>query len=501
MIRPESRVAIDRKIVDTPKGTSLFAAVRGLTAPTSIAFVTEEGPYKGAMLVAENGGDGPLDTPRIFGWKQDGTFFNVYPHSSQFPTFGLFSSGNKIYGPIGGMVFTQGHIFVTHRDRDRRGVVSAVGFDGSVTTIQGGLPAQGDYSLTDIAVQPITGRLYFGLGAATNSGVVGIDNWQAGWVRNNPDFCDQPGVDIKLQGFKFLTKNPGAGLFGGDDNVETAPFQPFGHNNELRISGSPMPTAAIFSISPQGGDLRLVAYGIRNPRGLAFHPDAVVFLATNDGMELRGTRPVKEDPDVLVQIPPDGKNWYGWPDFSANFVSIDNERFLDRSLISRSGYPELTFLINHLASKLTSPEDTARQLLYGQFPWQSGAAKLDFVPSNSNLREYRGNVIVALDGDRAPFATSGQPLTMVTGRKIVRIDINEKRPEEFIHNTRNIPASKLGNDVEALERPNDVKFGPDGKLYILDYGRMEVKEGREKIVPGTGCIFVLEQTVPPSTAN
>ena len=214
----------------------------------------------------------------------------------------------------------------------------------SVTTVQGGLPAQGDYSLTDITVSNRTtgGKLYFRVGAATNSGGVGIDNWQAGWVKNNSEFCDMPGhLDIKLQGFKFLTKNPAAGLFGGDDNVETAPFQPFGRNNELRIGGSPMPTAAIFSISPAGGDLRRVAYGIRNPRGLAFDPDGGVFLATNDGMELRGTRPVKDDPDVVVQISHRRTELVRLAGlFGANFVSIDDERFLDRNrFISRSGYP------------------------------------------------------------------------------------------------------------------------------------------------------------------
>ena len=29
-----------------------------------------------------------------------------------------------------------------------------------------------------------------------------------------------------------------------------------------------------------------------------------------------------------------------------------------------------------------------------------------------------------------------------------------------------------------LERPIDVKIGPDGYLYVLDFGRMEVRNGQ-----------------------
>ena len=62
---------------------------------------------------------------------------------------------------------------------------------------------------------------------------------------------------------------------------------------------------------------------------------------------------------------------------------------------------------------------------------------------------------------------------------------------DFVVNTRRMPASKLGRGVVALERPIDVKFGPDGALYILDFGQMSVKGGEEKIVAGSGRIFML----------
>lgn len=42
-----------------------------------------------------------------------------------------------------------------------------------------------------------------------------------------------------------------------------------------------------------------------------------------------------------------------------------------------------------------------------------------------------------------------------------------------------------------MERPIDVKFGPDGSLYILDFGRIRIVDGKIKVYDGTGKIFRL----------
>lgn len=496
----DQRKPIDRKVIEYPVGFVLKTLARGLTAPSSIAFVKEDGPYQGSLLVAESGVDG--HSPRIFGWKADGAYFSVYPRSQKIPIPDFFRSGNEIYGPIGGMVVTQGQIFVTHRDERGRGVVSAFTFDGAMSTVVADMPSQGDNSLTDIAVHPISGRLYFGQGSATNSGVVGIDNWD--WVTLYPEFCDLPNVPIKLLGYKFVSRNPRAGFFGGDDNVGTAPFHAFGKGSQLRIpkAANDKPTSAIYTISPSGGDLRVWAHGIRLPRGLCFDEHGNLF-ATNNGMELRGTRPVKDDPDALIKVIPG--TWYGWPDFSTDLHPISDERFTEPDLVSRSGYPELSFLVDHANSTgISSPATYRDTLLFGVFKALSGAAKMDFVPGNGPFREKRGNVIVALWGDRSPFATSGRPLRELPGRKIVRIDPDDpaKKMDEFVRNTEGVPASMLNRNTEAMERPIDVKFGPDGRLYILDYGKMEMRDARERVVTGSGRVYVLEPIdqppVPPA---
>src|SRR5262245_37327379 len=86
-IVPTSRKTIDRKVVEYPSNFVLQVVASNLTAPTAVAFVNDDGPFKGSMLVAESGVN---DEPRIYGWKPDGSYFSVYPRGPQLlPTFGL----------------------------------------------------------------------------------------------------------------------------------------------------------------------------------------------------------------------------------------------------------------------------------------------------------------------------------------------------------------------------------------------------------------------------
>jgi hypothetical protein len=49
----------------------------------------------------------------------------------------------------------------------------------------------------------------------------------------------------------------------------------------------------------------------------------------------------------------------------------------------------------------------------------------------------------------------------------------------------------MDDKVEALERPIDAKFGPDGSLYIVDFGKLELRNGKELVTSGSGRIFKL----------
>jgi glucose/arabinose dehydrogenase len=488
----KNQPSVDRALVEYPPGFDFRPYIRGLTAPCAIAFDPD-----GSLLVAESGIDD--NDPRIFGFKKDGAFFEIYPNGKRLP---FFSKAFRIYAPIGGMVATGGKVFVTHRDENGRGRITAFSYDGKTPpkTIVADLPAQGDYGITDIALHP-NGRLYFGVGAATNSGVVGLDNLQAGWVKRHPNVCDVPYVDLKLNGFRFDTKNPFASIFGGNDIAVTGPFQPFGKSDQTGIPRpNGKPTAAVYSCEQGGGDLKVEAHGIRNPAGLTFNEYGTLYI-TDQGMELRGTRPIMDDPDTFLKMV-GGEAWYGWPDFSADLRPITEDQFQPpRDLAIRYGYPNVRFLIDHGASRLIPPSPGS--LLFGVFRPLAGASKFDFAPASPAFRKYRGDAVVALFGDRAPFATSGRAITGPTGYKIARVNLDSRKVEDFIRNTRDLPGSRLKVDekslVNLLERPIDVKFGPDGAMYVLDFGQLVMKNGHPSVKPGTGKIFRLTATEPPTT--
>lgn len=496
-IAESDRAAIDRKIVEYPTGFELTLAAANLTAPSAMAFDAD-----GSLLIGENTEN---DQPRIIGLKADGSFFQVYPRGTQLPLISTLLVSQKIdfRGPIGGMVASQGRIYVSHRDSLGNGVITAFDYDGGASTIVGDLPAQGDYGVTDLAVHP-NGRIYFGMGAATNSGVVGLDNWTAGWVRKFPQFCDAAGVDLYLLGRRFDTKNPGYGLFGGSEISVTAPFQAFGKSNQTRVEAASngKPNSAIYSVSPTGGDVRVEAIGLRNPAGLVFNEFGNLY-ATNNGMELRGTRPVKDDPDVLVRVLLSGgvPVWYGFPDYSTDGRPIADPEFQPPvEMLIRFGYPDIAAVIDQERSGLSKMRADPQTVTRGVFGPLSGAAKLDVVPPSGSFRDFHGSVVVAQFGDRAPFATSGMKLNTVPGRKVSRVDVDTREVTDFVFNTEGQPASKLGRGVVALERPIDVKFGPDGAMYILDYGFMRMVDGKQRIKERSGRLFRLAPPAAPTTS-
>src|SRR4051794_27303319 len=125
-VPPDQRHAIDRKYVEYPGGVVLKEAVRNLTGPVDC-----EVDAQGNLIVAESG-TGGVD-PRLYGFKKDGTFFSVYPpaRSIDLGPLNVVKSGFKMYGPIGGIALDNGKIYVSHRDRDGFGVITAFNYDGT----------------------------------------------------------------------------------------------------------------------------------------------------------------------------------------------------------------------------------------------------------------------------------------------------------------------------------------------------------------------------------
>jgi glucose/arabinose dehydrogenase len=447
---------VDPADVALPEGYEIEAVATGLTFPTDVTF-----DEQGRVYVTEAGysyGD-VVTTPRLLRLEPEGS-----------PT--AIASGTN--PPWNGVEFHEGDFFVAGGHLEP-GQLLRVSMDGTVTTLIEGLPSLGDHHTNGPAVGP-DGFLYFGQGTATNSGVVGLDNFDFGWPTRYPDFHDVPCQDVVLTGQNYRTTNP----LTPDPNDEavTGAYVPFGTPTEAGqvIPGSVPCGGAVMRVSPEGGTPELVAWGFRNPFGLAFAPDGTLYAVENQ-YDVRGSRPVFGTGDLLWRVVPG--TWYGWPDFFAGRPITEEGWF------GPPGKPVPGPLLR--AYPNDPPEPAA---LLGVHSSSNGA---DF--SRNPEFGHAGEVFIAQFGDMAPGV--GKVLEPV-GYKVVRVDPETGVIHDFAANfgESNGPASYVNSG--GLERPVNVKFGPGGDaLYVVDFGVMTTGEGGVEPRPGTGVLWRITREEMP----
>ncbi len=344
---------------------------------------------------------------------------------------------DKLRPPVNGLTFHDGALWVSEGGHPGR--ISRLELDGRLTTILGNLPGPGNYHTNMAAFGP-DGKLYFTQGAMTNTGIVGLDSYELGWLRRLPHAHDIPGYAVTLAGVNVETANPLAGTPGA--RTWTGAFAPFGTRSEAgaRIEGQLPCTSAMLRCNADGSDLELVAWGLRNAWAFGFLPDGRL-LAVDQGADDRGSRPVGHVPDLLFEVRQGA--WYGWPDYIGD-IPITDPRFLP----TRGPAPSFV-LSNH--DELPPPE---RALL--SFPPHAAAVKFDVAPAS--WEEQAGHLFVALFGDEAPMTAPAGPRV---GRGVARVD-----PRDWsLHDVVGGP----------LSRPIDVRFSVAGDaLFVLDFGRFEM---------------------------
>lgn len=171
-----------------------------------------------------------------------------------------------------------------------------------------GIPNLGDYKKVNLLIKDDS--LYFTVGAATNSGVVGSDNT---WLKSNQNFYDYTPFDITLIGSNFGSENTGS-------------FVPYKSQNRLGqiISARNMGTSSVYALNLKNRKLTNEAWGIRNIVSIDSLSSGKIFFASG-GMENRGLRPVFGDTDYIYELKQG--TWYGWPDYSGG-DPIDSPRFM-----------------------------------------------------------------------------------------------------------------------------------------------------------------------------
>ena len=503
-VRAEAKQTGQRSVnpadVAMPAGYQIEPVATGLTYPTGVAF-----DDRGRAYVVEAGYSYGEDftVPRLLRIEPNGSAAEV--------ARGSVDARWMSNGPWSGVAFHNGGFYVCEGGARDGGRVLRIDRDsGRVDVLLDKLPSMGDHQLNGPIVRD--GYLYFGIGTATNSGVVGPDNAKYGWLKRAPTYHDIPAKDIKLAGRNFESDNPLTPDAG--DKATTGAYVPFGTPTQpgqvikgqlpcngavlrVKLVGAPAtpaasttPAAAEGSGTTRPADgapaalasdaIELVAWGLRNPFGLAFAPDGRLFV-TEHSYDVRGSRPVWGTGDLLWAVDPSRPGlWHGWPDYFAG------ERMEDNPGHYRApGEPPPKSPLAEV------PNDPPRPTEW--FGDHSGSSGVDV--ATADRFGHRGDAFVAQFGDLTPGV--GKVLAPV-GFKVVHVNVRDGVIYDFAVNRgkQNGPASKLGHG--GLERPVAVRFDPSGDaLYVVDFGVLTTDAaGKEHPVRNTGVLWRVTRPTP-----
>ncbi|HJU05642.1 MAG TPA: hypothetical protein VJ692_10875 [Nitrospiraceae bacterium] len=439
--------------VALPSGYRIDAVATGLTFPTGVAFDRE-----GRVYVTEAGYSyGEVwDIPRLVRINADGSMAVVAVGENN--------------GPWTGVAFHEGTFYVAEGGALRGGRILRITPEGAVTPLVENLPSMGDHQ-TNGPVMGSDGWLYFGVGTFTNAGVAGEDNVKFGWLGRFPYHHDIPCRDVTLTGENFRSGNPLTP--NDDDTMLTGAFVPLGTTTSQgqKIRGQTPCSGAIMRVRPNGDEPELLAWGFRNPFGLAFSPDGRLFV-TDNSYDDRGSRPVHGTGDLLWEVR--SGHWYGWPDFHGTRLLNDGDHFVP------PGKPRPGLLLSKHPGIPPSP--------VAVLDVHSSSDGFDF--SRNPAFGHVGQAFIAQFGDQSP--TSGKVLAPV-GFKVVRVDVRTGVIEEFAANKgrQNGPASKIGGG--GFERPIAARFDPTGSaLYVVDFGVMTLGQGGKVRQPWTSSQVAAE---------
>ncbi len=524
-----------------PPGYTVSVFAEGLNFPTGIAFLGNAKAFKVFVLESGHGLPGQCNNETAFA----GGVFS--PSNPMTPDILVFDqSGNKIAGPLGKPTssgggfqaggpaidiafefgFQGGRLFATDSNggdnSNSSRIVTVDPNSGLVTPFISGLPT-GDYASEQIAFSG--GWIYWSQGSMTNSGVVGRDN-NAGLGQQ-----DIPCQDIVLSNNTF---DSGGG-------VSTSGYSPFGTSNPgetvhafAEATGPGICTGAILRAKTNAPDpkatIQPVSWGYRNPYGLRFAPlnHALMgrLFVTENGEDERGARPANNAPDrlALAQQNPDGTpDYHGWPD---RFGFLDSTQAVfnpvggpaDDLCVFDPGNPPSFCTPASLAEIFTNDVPIRPVLAFPPQPITAplaleptgvSVAGVDFVPKTFAQGVVKpGAALIARGGDlgfsasnaTAPAAEAGHDVELVNFSQVSQP--LEVKLQRFAHNKTSDQAFTDPSELRGINRPTNLRFGPDGCAYLVDYGAVRdlgrsdldtkfliAADGPFVQIPGTGVIW------------
>jgi len=410
-------------------------------------------------------------------------------------------------GLAGGRLFATDSNQATHAHNGQNNssrIVTVNRMTGVVTPFITQLPT-GDHPTEQLAFR---GKwIYWSQGSTTNSGVVGLDN---GGGQNQPDI---PCQDIVLSQNVFdsgVAKTSGYSPFGTTRPGATVKaFEGASHHGVC--DGSIL--RARLDVNNPTATIEPFSWGYRNGYAIAFAPEDHALkgglLVGEDGPDERGARPSNGAPDVLqlAQQNEDGTpDYHGWPDrfgFLASSQAVFNpvggpadDLFPNIALILAEDVP-IRDVLAFPPQPITSP--LAIEAADSSF---TGIA---FAPNSFvGGPVERGAALYALEGDfgfSAPNATAPAP---EVGHELKLINFSEPG-DALALKIMGFAKNSGGNqafvtNVNGFNRPTNVRFGPDGCLWVADYGAVRdlgadshfvgpPANGPLLQIPGTGVIW------------
>ena len=419
-------------------------------------------------------------TPDILVFDQNGNLLRILAKPT--PTGGL-----QPHGPAIDIAFEKGfqggRLFATDSNQAIRTpgaqnnssrIVTVDPNTGQVTPFITGLPT-GDHPAEQITFKG--GWIYWSQGSTTNSGVVGNDN---GGGTNQPDI---PCQDIVLSNNVFSS---GGGVFSSGYSPHGFPnpggtVPAFTGATGRGICDGAILRARVNSPNPKA-TIQPFSWGYRNPFGIRFapedHPLKGGLLVTENGEDERGARPTNNSPDrlQLAQQNQDGSpDYHGWPD---RFGFLDSTQAVFNPVGGPGDDDPLAVVGKPVKPVLAFPPQPITAPLALE-PADVAAVGLDFVPHSFVTGPVRrGAALIAREGDFGFSAANGDPeaghdveLVNFSGRG--KDDDEHGGPlqlqlQRFAWNTTFEQAFVDG--LRGINRPVDLKFGPDACAYLVDYG-------------------------------
>ena len=494
------------------QGYDLRLAVDGLNYPSNLAF------GDGRVWVTESGFAAPDVPPTVLEVtipaSGEGTATVIL-------TPAMLPMG-RLLPPFTDATYRDGMLYLAHRQVGangwRVGAYSRFSPDdpvGTFETLVTNLPSVGDHS-NNTLVFGADGRAYFGQGSATNTSVVGPDN---SWVEGAPGFREIAPVEVVLNGDEFTARVPSGP--DPDANAVTAPYRPFDSGPVepgFRVAAATPATpqdgivagsGTVYSFDPDADDptstLRLEAWGLRNPFGLAFDAqDPTRLFVSNNGSDIRGqagdpndpldpstfvvrgSRPVAQEYDDLFVLTVGGDvEFFGWPDFfhdpaTGQPLLASDPLFCQSPALTDADCPGPVFDEGFRNSLTVQPALTEVGLY---------VSVVGIEPSTSAAFGFEGSVFSAESGSFSPQTGAFE----FTGYKVARIDRVTGAEVDFLVNEGDTPEELFV--PTKLNKPLSPVFIGD-RMVLVDLGVAE--PGVNVFQSGTGKVWVVENRTATS---